>query len=346
MAPAAMTGCEASRVGLAPERGERRAAGPCDLRARDVGARGRRAEHAHVHHQRPAAERLQLRPQEVGLLALRVECRENGDDLGHGALPAREPQRGELHRLGRHRALDRQALGRRARPEPVTARVIEHELRLLWRLHRGAVGHEDQVLLERAQFLIHRLGALGRLLDGLAGVVALEAALGRARVEAEDVGLRLADEPDAVLLVEGQADRHHVELARESQHLDFVLQRDPRARQHAEQVAVLVHVGDRRPDVRGRVDAHRLQALEDRAHVLERVVRVQARADERVALHRREDVLLGVVERLRGSSRGSARASTWSPCRWRAAGRRKTCSRSPRPRARAAAPRGRCRRSR
>ena len=117
-------------------------------------------------------------------------------------------------------------------------------------------------------------------------------------VEAEDVGLRLADQPEAVFLVEGQADRHHVELAREPEHLDLVLEGDAGARQHPEQVAVLVHVGDRRPDVRGRAHAHRLEPLEHRAHVLQRVVRVEARADERVALHRRQDVLLGVVERL------------------------------------------------
>ena len=44
--------------------------------------------------------------------------------------------------------------------------------------------------------------------------------------------------------------------------------------------------------------AHRLQLLEHAAHVLERVVGVDARADERVALHRRQDVLLRVVQRL------------------------------------------------
>jgi hypothetical protein len=67
-------------------------------------------------------------------------------------------------------------------------------------------------------FSLAALGALGSLLDRLAGVVAPQPALRRAGVEAEDVGLRLLDEAQAVVLVERQADRHHVHLASELQH--------------------------------------------------------------------------------------------------------------------------------
>ncbi len=77
-----------------------------------------------------------------------------------------------------------------------------------------------------------------------------------------------------------------------------MLQRDSGAREHPEEVAVLVDVGDGRPDVRNRADAHRLQLLEHRPHVLQRVVGVDAGAHEGVALHRRQDVLLRVVQRL------------------------------------------------
>jgi hypothetical protein len=153
------------------ERGERRPAGTGDLRARDVGPRGGRVEHADVDEQCAAAEGAQLVPEELGLLALRVERGENGDGLRHGiragatpaatdfwrrarraelqvlldpratrvwcrplpdhgsigAVPAalewpailREAQRGKRPRGLRHGALDRQALGGRARPEAV-----------------------------------------------------------------------------------------------------------------------------------------------------------------------------------------------------------------------------------
>ena len=132
----------------------------------------------------------------------------------------------------------------------------------------------------------------------LPGVEPAPPALGGPRVEAEEVRLRLRDHPAAVLLVEGEADGDHAHLLRHPEHVDLVLQGDAGLGQHLVDLAVLVDVADRRPDVGDRAHPHALQVLEHQHHVLQGVVGVEAGAHEGAAREGGQDVFSRVVEGL------------------------------------------------
>ena len=88
------------------------------------------------------------------------------------------------------------------------------------------------------------------------------------------------------------ADRHMPQLARGASISISCSKVMPRSTQHPVDLAVLVHVADRRADVAHEATPVTVQQPpQHAAHVLERVVGVEAGAHERVALQRRQDVL-------------------------------------------------------
>ena len=176
--------------------------------------------------------------------------------------------------------------------------MAQHVLSVLRIFHRGAVGDEDRLRIDFADLGVHFLGAFCGHIDGLAGVISADSALGGAGVEAEDIRGRLFDHPHAVFQVEGETDAHHVHLLGQLEHVDLHLEGDAALPQHLTQVGIFVDVTDRGADVGGRLDPHVLEVLKYRAHVAQRVVRIEACANERVAFDRRKDVLLGVIESL------------------------------------------------
>ena len=216
----------------------------------------------------------------AGALLIKVEAAEFSGGFGDGAL-------------------DGEALGGGAGPEAVAAGVVEHILGVGWGFHGGAVGNEDGVGAELAALLVNFFGLLGGFLDGHAVVVTLDAAFCGAGVVAEDVGLGLGADVVGVFLGEGESDGDHVHFFfGEDEHVDLVLKGDAGGGHDFEDLRVVIDVRDGGSDVGDGVDAHVLALLEDHAHVLERVVCVEAGADEGFAFEGGHDVLTGVVEGL------------------------------------------------
>ncbi len=196
-------------------------------------------------------------------------------------------------------AFDGEALGGGTGPEAVTAGVVEHVLRVGWGFHGGAVGDEDGVGAELAALLVNFLGLHGGFLDGHAVVVSLNPALGGAGVVAKDVGLGLLADGVGVFLGEGESDGDHVHFFfGEDEHVDLVLQGDAGGGHDLENLGVVIDVRNRGADVGDGLHAHVEAVLENHAHVLERVVGIEAGTDEGFSAEGGHDVFAGVVEGL------------------------------------------------